>query len=74
MWQSYNQFISTNIKQLWYNKSTYQLIVQYINGQQYTYERVGVEQWNNLKIAQSKGRFISQNIKSKPFQKKILNG
>ena len=69
----YDSFESTNIKTLWYSDSKLQLIVQYINGTQYRYNGVTTDQWQNLIKSQSKGKYINESIKSKPFQKMILN-
>ena len=74
MWQEYSNFISSNIKSLWYNSATLQLIVEYVAGSKYTYENVNPIKWLELKNAQSKGKFIAENIRANPFKKMILNG
>ena len=74
MWQVYSNFVSSNIKSLWYNNTSMQLIVQYIGGGKYTYEGINIITWNELKNSPSKGRFIAEHVKPKPFSKTILNG
>lgn len=70
--EKYDNFQSSSVNCLWYNKDKQQLIVEYKNGSQYRYNDVTQQQWESLKLSDSKGKFINQSIKSKPFQKMIL--
>ena len=70
--EKYDNFQSSPVNCLWYNKDEQQLIVEYKNGSQYRYNDVTQQQWESLKLSDSKGKFINQSIKSKPFQKMIL--
>ena len=72
-YEKFEDFTSTNIKTLWYSASQQNLIVQYVNGQQYRYDGVTMDEWNQLKGSQSKGKFINQSIKSKPYQRTMLH-
>lgn len=67
-------FQSSSISKLWYSKEDSQLIVEYNGGAQYRYNDVSESEWNNLISAESKGRFLNESIKSKPYQKMLLNG
>lgn len=69
----FERFSSSTISKLWYSEKDLQLIVEFKNGQQYRYNNVSISEWNNLKSSESKGKFLNENIKSKPFQKMILN-
>lgn len=69
----FNDFKSSNIKTLWYSNVKEELIVQYHNGSQYRYNNVTTTEWNELVGAESKGKFINESIKSKPFTRMILN-
>lgn len=69
----FESFSSSTISKLWYSEKDSQLIVEFKNGQQYRYNNVSISEWNNLKSSESKGKFLNENIKSKPFQKMILN-
>ncbi|HQL11557.1 MAG TPA: KTSC domain-containing protein [bacterium] len=71
-YEMYNEFKSSNIKTLWYSKDKQELIVEFLNGSQYRYSNVSELEWQNLKSAESKGKFLNENIKSKPYQKMIL--
>ena len=71
--QSYIVENSSNIAEGIYDSNSCNLIVVYKNGGRYRYQNVTVEQWNNFKNSDSKGRFINQNIKSKECKKVLLN-
>lgn len=69
----YTNFTSENINKLFYNEQLQQLIVEYKNGSQYRYDSVTKLEWDQLISAESKGRFINESIKSKPYQKMVLS-
>ena len=69
----YDSFESSNINCLWYSRAKQELIVEYNGGSQYRYNDISEMDWNNLISADSKGKFINENIKSKPYQRMILN-
>ena len=69
----FSNFESTAINKLWYSEKTKELIVEIKNGEQYRYGEVSPEEWRDLIQSQSKGKFITQNIKSKPYQKMVLH-
>lgn len=64
-----NEVVSSNIKSIGYDKGT--LVIEYLSGAQYEYYDVPQEVYDELVKAESKGRFVNQNIKGKyKFQKK----
>ncbi len=69
----YSNFTSENINKLFYNEQLNQLIVEYKSGGQYRYNEVSINEWNELISAESKGKFINESIKSKPYQKMVLS-
>lgn len=69
----YDDFESSNIKTLWYSANKQELIVEYLGGSQYRYSNVTPDEWAGLTSAESKGKFINESIKSKPFQRMMLN-
>ena len=72
-YQNFSGFESSSIKNLWYSIEKKNLIVQYTNGSQYRYDDVSVSEWNGLKSSDSKGKFLNESIKSKPYQKMMLH-
>lgn len=72
-YQIFTNFESSSIKTLWYSNEKRNLIVEYQNGSQYRYDDVSSEEWNGLKISESKGKFLNESIKSKPYQKMMLH-
>lgn len=69
----YEDFESSNINCLWYSKTKQELVVEYNGGSQYRYNNISEMEWNNLISADSKGKFINESIKSKPYQRMQLN-
>lgn len=64
-----NEVVSSNIKSIGYGEGT--LVIEYLSGAQYEYYDVPQEVYDELVKAESKGRFVNQNIKGKyKFQKK----
>lgn len=70
--EKHDDFSSSSINCLWYSKDQQQLIVQYKGGAQYRYNDVTPQQWESLQSSDSKGKFINESIKSKPYQKMVL--
>jgi hypothetical protein len=71
--EKFDSFESSHIQTLWYSTEKQELIVEYKGGNQYRYDNVTEKEWKDLISAPSKGTFINENIKSKPYQKMILN-
>lgn len=65
-------FNSSNITKFWYDAETQQLIVEYVGGAQYRYDNVSNSDYQGLCEAPSKGTYINESIKSKPYQKMVL--
>ena len=62
---------SSNINAVGYDTSFGGLVVEYKNGNKYMYEKVPMEVYDNLMKADSKGRFVNENVKGKFEYKKI---
>ena len=60
---------SSTISKLFYNELIHQLIVEFKSGQQYMYDQVSLEEYNNFCKAESKGKYMNENIKTKCYQK-----
>ena len=56
---------SSNISAVGYDMSFGSLIVEYKSGAKYQYKEVPYEVYENLIKAESKGRFINENVKGK---------
>lgn len=56
--------VSSNVKSIGYHEATQKLIVEFLNGTMYSYEDVPQEVFNNLKNAESVGKFLNANIKN----------
>jgi hypothetical protein len=69
----YEDFKSSSIACLWYSRTKQELVVEYVGGSQYRYNDINELDWNNLISADSKGKFINESIKSKPYQRMMLN-
>ncbi len=69
----YDDFESSNINCLWYSKSKQELVVEYMGGSQYRYNNISEIEWQELCNSDSKGKFINESIKSKPYQRMMLN-
>jgi len=69
----FNDFESSAIQTLWYCPEKQELIVEYKNGGQYRYKDVTPLEWEALIKSESKGKYITENIKSKPYQRMILH-
>ena len=64
-----NEVVSSNIKSIGYGEGT--LVIEYLGSTQYEYYDVPQEVYDELVKAESKGRFVNQNIKGKyKYQKK----
>jgi hypothetical protein len=53
---------SSNVKQVWYNKLTQELTVEFKGNRKYKYSSVQETTWEEIKVAESVGKFITQNI------------
>ena len=69
---TYENFESTSVGKLFYDAQKLQLIVEYKGGTQYRYKDVTIHEWELLCNSSSKGTFINESIKSKPYQKMVL--
>ena len=56
---------SSNIAAVGYDTSFGNLIVEFKNGNKYQYKKLPYELYENLLQAESKGRFVNENIKGK---------
>lgn len=56
---------SSNINAVGYDTSFGGLVVEYKSGTKYMYEKVPYELYENLLKAESKGRFVNENVKGK---------
>ena len=56
---------SSNISAVGYDMSFGALIVEYKSGNKYQYKGVPYELYENLLKAESKGRFMNENVKGK---------
>lgn len=65
-------FTSTNINKFWYDPETMVLIVEYKGGTQYRYNEITIDEFQSLCDSESKGKYINESIKSKPYQKMTL--
>lgn len=69
----FDNFQSSAIQTLWYSEEKQELIVQYKGGDQYRYKQVTPSEWKALTEAESKGKYLTENIKSKSYQKMVLH-
>ena len=69
----FNDFKSSTIETLWYSEEKQELIVEFKSGEQYRYKEVTLSEWKALCSAESKGKFLNENIKSKSYQKMVLH-
>lgn len=69
----FDSFQSSAIQTLWYSNEKQELIVQYKDGGQYRYKEVTPSEWQALIESDSKGKFITENIKSKQYHKMVLH-
>ena len=56
---------STMIESIVYNTQENVLVIDFKNGTKYTYENVPLNEVENLETAQSKGKYLNENIKGK---------
>lgn len=56
---------SSNISAVGYDMNFGSLIVEYKSGNKYQYKNVPYELYENLLKAESKGRFVNENVKGK---------
>ena len=66
-----NNFESSNISEIRYESSTSTLEVEFQNGGNYQYFDVPEHIWEAFKAADSKGQFLSQNIKGQYRYSKV---
>ena len=62
---------SSNINAIGYDMSFGGLVVEYKSGAKYMYEKVPYELYENLLKAESKGRFVNENVKGKFEYKRV---
>lgn len=62
-WEEYASFSSSNIQMLRYNPDIFTLEVTFHSGGVYQYFDVPLHEWEDFKLAESKGRFLHNNIK-----------
>lgn len=66
------EVVSSNIKKIGFDSEENKLYVQYTSGL-YVYENVNKDLFEAFKQAESKGKFINENIKGKYEFKKLIN-
>ena len=62
-WEDFDGFQSSNIALLKYEVETWTLEVTFHGGGIYHYFDVPAEIWNDLKTAESQGKYLNSNIK-----------
>lgn len=65
------EVISSNIKKIGFDPEENKLYIQYASGI-YAYDNVNKDLFEALKQAESKGKFVSENIKGKYVFKKLI--
>lgn len=56
---------SSNIRQIEYNPTRQEMVVEFHVGARYLYSSVPLEEWVEFKTAESKGAYFAANIKGK---------
>ena len=64
-----NEVVSSNIRAVGYEGND--LIVEYLSGTKYKYKAVPKDLYETLLTAESKGRFVNNNIKGKFEYEKV---
>lgn len=64
-WEEYTSFSSSNIRLLRYNAGNAILEVSFHSSGIYQYFDVPQHEWENFKLADSKGKFLHSNIKGR---------
>ena len=70
--ETFNGFESSNIQKVQYNKPTQQLFIEYVHGNVYQYNEVPSQIWNDIRIAESVGKYVNANIKGIYDFKKVI--
>jgi hypothetical protein len=65
------QVRSSNIRAIGYDNDNQELYVEFLNNSHYIYEKVPMMVFERLKNAQSKGKYLNQNIKDRYMYKQI---
>lgn len=65
------EVVSSNIKKIGFDPEENKLYIQYTSGI-YVYDNVSKDLFEALKQAESKGKFVSENIKGKYVFKKLI--
>jgi|TARA_R110002012_G_scaffold99815_1_gene237933 hypothetical protein len=67
-----NEYDSSNLKSSEYNTITSELIVEFKKGGKYSYEKVPMKVFTQMRLAESQGSYFSKNI-SKTYKYKKLS-
>ena len=67
-----NEYDSSNLKSSEYNTITSELIVEFKKGGKYSYEKVPMKVFTQMRVAESQGSYFSKNI-SKSYKYKKLS-
>lgn len=59
------EFISSQVKKASYSKESQVLVVTFNNDKDYQYSDVPEEKWEEMKVAESVGKFLNSQIKGK---------
>jgi len=57
--------VSSSVKSAGYDDCTNELLIEFMSGVKYAYTNVPKEVYNNLLLAESKGKFVSSEVKGK---------
>ena len=67
-----NEYDSSNLKSSEYNTVTSELVVEFKKGGKYSYEKVPIKVFTQMRLAESQGSFFVKNI-SKSYKYKKLS-
>jgi hypothetical protein len=62
---------SSNISEIGYDNDSETLVVEFNHGGKYAYDGVPAEEFDALKVAESKGKYFIANIKGKYTFRKV---
>ena len=66
-----NEYDSSNLKTSQYNTNTSELIVEFKKGGKYSYEKVPIKIFTQMRLAESQGSYFSKNIARSYKYKKL---
>ena len=66
-----NEYDSSNLKRSEYNTQTSELMVEFKKGGKYSYEKVPINIFTKMRMAESQGSYFSKNISKNYKYKKM---